>query len=205
MSDFTFLQDILILLGAALGNAYIFSRLRQSPIVGYLLTGMLVGPYGFHLVRSVHEVEILAEIGVILLLFTIGLEFPSSRILKLKKPMLAGGTAQVVLTALLVYGAARMWGLGNGSAWALAMALAISSTAIVLKLLLERGEMDTAQGRTALAILLFQDLCVVFFLILLPLLVGKGHGFSAASLLRADGESGTFSGPGCLSCRAFSG
>ncbi len=185
MSEFTFLQDILILLGAALGNAYLFSRLRQSPIVGYLLTGMLVGPYGFHLVRSVHEVELLAEVGVILLLFTIGLEIPFSRILKLRKPMLAGGTAQVVLTALVVYGAGRLWGLGNGSAWALAMSLALSSTAIVLKLLLERGEMDTAQGRTSLAILLFQDLCVVLFLILLPLLAGERHGFSAVSLLRA--------------------
>jgi CPA2 family monovalent cation:H+ antiporter-2 len=184
MPDFAFLQDILILLGAALCNAYLFSRFRQSPIIGYIITGMLVGPYGFHLVKSVHEVEVLAEIGVILLLFTIGLEFPSSRILKLKKPMFIGGTAQVALTALLIFSAARLLGMTSNSALALAFPLALSSTAIVLKLLLERGEMDTAQGRIALAILLFQDLCVVLFLILLPLLAGERRDLSAASLVR---------------------
>jgi CPA2 family monovalent cation:H+ antiporter-2 len=73
MTELTALQDILILLGLALVNAYIFSLLRQSPIVGYLATGLLVGPYGFHLIKGIHEVEMVAEVGIILLLFTIGL------------------------------------------------------------------------------------------------------------------------------------
>lgn len=88
MPDLTLLQDILILICLALANAYLFSRLRQSPIVGYLVTGLVVGPYGFHLIGAAHEVEIVAEIGVILLLFTIGLEFSYSRIMLLKKLLL---------------------------------------------------------------------------------------------------------------------
>jgi CPA2 family monovalent cation:H+ antiporter-2 len=187
MPEFAFLQDLLLLLIMALANAWLFSRLRQSPIIGYLATGMLVGPYGLHLVQGVHQVEAMAEIGVILLLFTIGLEFPFSRILRLKRPMLIGGTTQVAVSALLVYGFSRLFGMSNGTAWALALALALSSTAIVLKLLLERGEMDTAQGKLSLAILLFQDLCVVFFLVLLPLLGGHAEGFSWLAIFQAAG------------------
>ena len=86
----------------ALANAWLFSRLKQSPIVGYLVTGLLVGPYGFHLVRGVHEVELAAEAGVILLLFTIGLEFSYSRIVRLKGLLLAGGSVQLAATALAV-------------------------------------------------------------------------------------------------------
>lgn len=178
MPQINYLQDILILLGVALANAWLFSRLRQSPIIGYLATGMLVGPYGFHLIRGVHEVEILAELGVILLLFTIGLEFPFSRILRLRRLMLIGGSTQVALSIVLIWAGGRCLGLANGASWTLAMPLALSSTAIVLKLLLERGEVDTGHGRMALAILLVQDLCVVFFLVLLPFLGGTGGQFS---------------------------
>lgn len=193
MPDYAFLQDLLLLLGLALANAWLFSRLRQSPIIGYLATGMLIGPYGLHLIKGLHEVEAMAEIGVILLLFTIGLEFPFSRILRLKRLMLIGGTAQVAVSAALIYGAARLLGLANGSAWALALALPLSSTAIVLKLLLERGEMDAAHGKVSLATLLFQDLCVVFFLVALPFLGGRGDGFSWLALLKAAGLMGGLS------------
>jgi Kef-type K+ transport system membrane component KefB len=89
MTELTALQDILILLCLALLNAYVFSLLRQSPIVGYLTTGLLVGPYGFHLVTGHHEVELVAEVGIVLLLFTIGLEFSYDRILRLKKLLLS--------------------------------------------------------------------------------------------------------------------
>jgi CPA2 family monovalent cation:H+ antiporter-2 len=185
MSDISYLQDILIILGLALANAMLFTRLRQSPVIGYLATGMLVGPYGFHLVRGVHEVEQLAELGVVLLLFTIGLEFPAARILRLKNSMLRGGGVQVALTAAILFAGGRLAGLGAGTALALALPLTLSSTAVVLKLLLERGETDAAHGQTALAILLFQDVCVVFFLIVLPLASGELSGVSATAILEA--------------------
>ncbi|HKK01590.1 MAG TPA: cation:proton antiporter, partial [Desulfuromonadales bacterium] len=190
MPDISYLQDILIILGLALANAMLFNRLRQSPVIGYLVTGMLVGPYGFHLVRGVHEVEQFAELGVMLLLFTIGLEFPAARILRLKKPMLRGGGVQIVLSAAALFAGGRWAGLDAGPALALALPLSVSSTAVVLKLLLERGETDAAHGQAALAILLFQDLCVVLFLIILPLLGGKLSGFTAAAVLKSAGLLG---------------
>ena len=97
MHQLSALQDILVLLGLALFNAWFFSKLRQSPIVGYLVTGLLIGPYGFHLIKSVHEVEMVAEAGVILLLFTIGLEFSYQRIKRLKTLLMSAGFTQVRL------------------------------------------------------------------------------------------------------------
>ena len=185
MTDLSILQDLLILLGLALASAWLFSRLRQSPIVGYLVTGLVIGPYGLHLVRGVHQVEVMAELGVILLLFTIGLEFSFSRLLRLKGLMLRCGGTQVVLTILLVWAAGRFAGLTPGACWALGMAFALSSTAIVLKLLMEQGAVDTAHGRVALATLLFQDLCVVLFILLLPLLGGAAKGVTPGALIEA--------------------
>lgn len=191
MGDFTVLHDILILLALALANAWLFSRLRQSPIVGYLVTGLLVGPYGFHLTKGIHEVEIVAEIGVILLLFTIGLEFSYSRIQRLKGVLLKAGTVQVATTAAAVGLGTLLLGETWRSAAGLAMALALSSTAIVLKLLLERGEIDSAHGRVALGILLFQDLGVILFLVVLPLLGSNPQAFSLWTFIHAGLIMGT--------------
>ncbi|PLX89987.1 MAG: hypothetical protein C0614_01390 [Desulfuromonas sp.] len=185
MPDLSALQDVLILLGLALVNAYLFSLLRQSPIVGYLTTGLLVGPYGFHLIKGVHEVEMVAEVGVILLLFTIGLEFSVKRIVRLRNLLLTTGTVQVTATALAVTCGTLLLGEHWPAAITLGMAMALSSTAIVLKLLLERGEVDSAHGRIALSILLFQDLCVILFIVGLPLLGTQAHAFSIWSLVRA--------------------
>ena len=185
MADFSALRDILILLSLALANAWLFSRLKQSPIVGYLVTGLLIGPYGFHLLKGIHEVEVVAEVGVILLLFTIGLEFSYSRIMRLKTVLLKAGTVQLTLTGTAVALGTLLLGENWPSAAALAMAFALSSTAIVLKLLLERGEIDSAHGRVALGILLFQDLCVILFLVGLPLLGNQANGFSPWTVAHA--------------------
>ena len=178
MHDLSALQDVLILLVLALLNAWLFSLLRQSPIVGYLTTGLLVGPYGLHLIKGVHEVEMVAEVGVVLLLFTIGLEFSFKRIIRLKKLLLSAGSTQVVATSVAVAFGTYLLGEPPVAAVVLGMAMALSSTAIVLKLLLERGEIDSAHGRIALAILLFQDICVILFIVALPLLGSQSGGFS---------------------------
>ncbi|MEJ2525073.1 MAG: cation:proton antiporter [Desulfuromonadales bacterium] len=185
MHDLSALQDVLILLVLALANAWLFSRMRQSPIVGYLTTGLLVGPYGFHLIKGVHEVEMVAEIGVVLLLFTIGLEFSYKRIVRLKKLLLSAGTMQVTCTFLAVTCGTYLLGEPLRAAVVLGMAMALSSTAIVLKLLLERGEIDSAHGRIALAILLFQDICVIVFIVALPLLSAQAESFSLWGILRS--------------------
>jgi len=191
MADLSVLREVFILLSLALANAWLFSRLHQSPIVGYLVTGLLVGPYGFHLVKGIHEVEIVAEVGVILLLFTIGLEFSYSRIMRLKGLLLKGGTTQLVATAVAVGIGTLLLGENWQAAAGLAMAFALSSTAIVLKLLLENGEIDSAHGRIALGILLFQDLCVILFLVALPLLGSQPQSFSFWTLVHAGVIMGT--------------
>ena len=178
MAEHSFLLELLILLVLALGSALIFTRLRLSPIIGYLVSGMIAGPYGLHLIQNVKDVGAIAEFGVILLLFTIGLEFSVSRLMRLKHLILGGGLAQMALSGAALIGVALALGVQMKAAIPLAMALALSSTAIVLKLLNERGQIDTVHGRMALGILLAQDLAVVFFLIALPLIAGQALSFS---------------------------
>ncbi|MDH3454679.1 MAG: cation:proton antiporter [Desulfuromonadales bacterium] len=184
MSDHQFLVDLLILLALALASGLIFARLRLSPIIGYLVSGMIAGPYGLHLIQNIDEVKVIAEFGVILLLFTIGLEFSVTRLLRLKRLLLRGGLAQMLLSGAAFIGLGLLCGLDIKTAMPLAMALVLSSTAIVLKLLSERGEMDTAHGRMSLGILLAQDLAVVFFLVMLPLLAGQDLTFSLWKIVK---------------------
>ena len=184
MPEHLFLLDLLILLVLALGSALIFTRLRLSPIIGYLISGVIAGPYGLHLIKNINEVELVAEFGVILLLFTIGLEFSISRLLRLKHLIMTGGLAQMLISGAAFIGIATLLGLDIKTAIPLAMALVLSSTAIVLKLLSERGQIDTIHGRMALGILLAQDLAVVFFLISLPLLAGQDLTFSIAQFIK---------------------
>ena len=154
MSDHQFLFDLLILFALALAGGLLFARLRLSPIIGYLFSGMIADPYGLHLIRNINEVEVIAEFGVILLLFTIGLEFSVTRLFRLKSLLLTGGLAQMLLSGAAFIGLGLLCGLEIKTSIPLAMALVLSSTAIVLKLLSERGEMDTAHGRMSLGILL---------------------------------------------------
>jgi len=185
MHDMPIFQDLLILLAVALGNALLFSRLRQSPIIGYLVTGILIGPYGLHLVQGTAEVEVMAEFGVIMLLFSIGLEFSATRILALKSLLLRCGPTQVVLTILATTLLLLPFGLPPATAVTLGLAAALSSTAIVLKLLMESGSLETATGRVSLAILLCQDFCVILFLVGLPLLAGGSNEFNLRQVAKA--------------------
>ncbi|MCA9058584.1 MAG: cation:proton antiporter [Planctomycetaceae bacterium] len=169
------LRDIVVLLGASLLVGGVFSRFGQSPIVGYLLAGMwLGGPGSLHLVRSEHEIEAISELGVALLLFSLGLEFSIERLKKLGAKPLLGGVAQVVLTMLLACVGAMMFGLGAKEAVAFGAMVALSSTAVVLRLLMERGEMEMPHGRNSLGVLLTQDMAVVPLALLMTILGGEG-------------------------------
>lgn len=169
------LRDIVVLLGASLLVGGVFSRFGQSPIVGYLLAGMwLGGPGSLHLVRSEHEIEAISELGVALLLFSLGLEFSIERLKKLGAKPLLGGVAQVVLTMLLACVGAMMFGLGAKEAVAFGAMVALSSTAVVLRILMERGEMEMPHGRNSLGVLLTQDMAVVPLALLMTILGGEG-------------------------------
>lgn len=174
------LSDIVIIFALAIGVLYGCHQLRIPAIVGFLLTGVLAGPHGFALIGAVHEVESLAEIGVVLLLFTIGLEFSMKNLWQLKRSVLLGGSFQVFVTLLVTFAIARALGQDTGRSIFLGFLVSLSSTAIVLKLLQERAEMDSPQGKINLAVLIFQDVVAVPMMLLVPLMKGGGGDFSGA-------------------------
>ena len=136
-------------------------RLKLPLLVGLMLTGMVIGPYGLGLVKELEGIEMLAEIGVMLLLFTIGLEFSLRRLREMKRLVLIGGGLQVLITIGAVTGAAVFFGRGVGQAIFFGFLVALSSTAIVLKTYVERNEVDSPHGRAGVGILLFQDISIV--------------------------------------------
>ncbi len=170
------LRDIVVLLGASLLVGGVFSRFGQSPIVGYLVAGMaLGGPGSLQAVQSEHEIEAIAELGVALLLFSLGLEFSIQRLKELGTKPLLGGVAQIVLTILLAFIGAKLFGLQTRAAIAFGAMVALSSTAVVLRILGERGDIEMPHGRNSLGVLLTQDMAVVPLALLMTILGGDGN------------------------------
>ncbi|MBF0448356.1 MAG: cation:proton antiporter [Magnetococcales bacterium] len=169
------LVELLVVFSLSVVVVYICHRFRIAPILGFLITGALAGPHGFSFVSSVKEVELLAEIGVMLLLFTIGLELSLEKLIEMKRAVFLGGGLQVGLTVVLGGGVAWMVGFSANQALFLGFLVTLSSTAIVLKILQERGEVGSTHGGASVGILIFQDLIVVPMLLLIPLLAGKAE------------------------------
>lgn len=176
MTEFVFLRDLVIILTAAVTVVALLRRLRVPSIAGFIIAGTVVGPYALGLVDDLHQVEVLAELGVVLLLFGIGLELSLDRIRRLWRPIILSGTLQVVGTVLVVLALSILFGRGVRSGLALGFIIAVSSTAIVLRGLSTRGELETPHGRLALGILVFQDLCVIPMVLIIPVLGDSGAG-----------------------------
>jgi CPA2 family monovalent cation:H+ antiporter-2 len=170
MVGFDFLESLLTIFGLSAIVVFILGKFRIPSIIGFLTAGILLGPYGLELIKNVHLVEILAEIGIILLLFTIGLEFSLKSLLSLKRTVFAGGLLQVLITGGMVFMLARFAGWNTNTSIILGGLVALSSTAIVLKLLFDRAEIDSPFGRACMGILVFQDFCVVLFMLFIPML-----------------------------------
>lgn len=168
--------DIVILLGAALLLGVLFERLRQSALVGYLLAGTLLGPSAFGLVKGGDAVNGIAEIGVAMLLFTIGLEFSWRTLVGFGRVALGGGVLQLALTTALVGLIGVSLGLDAKGAIALGLAAALSSTAIVLRLLKDNNEIDSSHGRIAMGVLLLQDVALVPALLVVTFMHDQGQG-----------------------------
>ena len=168
------LNDVVILFSVSILVLYLCHRLKIPSVVGLLLTGVLAGPGSFGLVTARHEIEMLAEIGVILLLFTIGIEFSLRKLLTIKRTVFIGGGSQVLLTIVIVIAIASWYGVSYGEAVFWGFLVSLSSTAILLKTLQARGEMDTLQGGVCLAILIFQDIVAVPMMLFTPMLAGGG-------------------------------
>ncbi len=174
MDLWTALLDILILLAAAIALGALCERFRQSPLIGYLLAGTLLGPNALAVLPSHETVTAIAELGIALLLFTIGLEFSWRRLRDIGPVALGGGTLQIVLTAAMTAGVCLLIGLGPRTSVAFGAVIALSSTAAVLRLLTARAEIDAIHGRYAVGILLLQDLAVMPLVLVIALLSSGG-------------------------------
>ena len=172
--------DLLIVLVTAIVGGMLARWLRLPVILGYLAGGIAVGPFGLGWVHETATVSSLAEIGVVLLLFAIGLEFSLKELLKLGKVAVIGGIAQIILTAIVGFGLGRGVGLSITGSVFFGFIIAMSSTMVVLKILMDRGELDTTHGRIMLGILLVQDLSVVPMMVLIPAVGGGTDGLWAA-------------------------
>jgi CPA2 family monovalent cation:H+ antiporter-2 len=188
MSELSVFNELLIVLSATVSIVFVFHKLRFPAIVGFLLAGVIIGPGGVGLIRDVSEVETLAEIGVVLLLFTIGIEFSLGQLFSLRRTILWAGGLQVSLTVLAVSLIFLFLGRPAEAGIVYGFLVSLSSTAIVLKILADRQEIHAIQGRLAAGILLLQDLCIVPMMLLLPVLsrsVQTGFLPIAGALLKA--------------------
>ena len=164
------LRDLAVVLAIATAVALVFSRLRLSVVAAFLVSGAILGPTGAGLVPEPGMVEALAEIGVVLLLFTVGLEISPSSLGKMRREVMWAGGGQVSATVLCAMAVLLLWGLPAPESIFIGFVLSLSSTAIVLKVLTDRMEIDTAQGRLSVGILLFQDMAVIAMMLLVPFL-----------------------------------
>lgn len=166
------LKDIVVIFGLSVAVLLVFHRIKAPTIVGFLITGILAGPQGLGLIQATEQIGVLAEIGVVLLLFTVGIEISLKELLRLKKYILVGGLLQVLLTTLAVFIILLELGEPLGEALLLGFLISLSSTAIVLRIIQRKDQFDSIFGRTTLGILIFQDIIIVPMMLITPLLPG---------------------------------
>ncbi len=181
MGHVPLLDELAIVAALGVAVTVLLSKLKLPTVAGLLAAGALLGPYGLRLATSVHSIEVLAEVGVVLLLFSIGLEFSLSRLRDIFRQVALGGALQVGLTTAVTAGVAAAFGESLSRGVFYGFAFALSSTAIVLRALAERRELDAPHGRFIVGTLIFQDLCVVPMVLIVPLLASGGGAASAAS------------------------
>jgi monovalent cation:H+ antiporter-2, CPA2 family len=188
MAQLHILRDLAVIFAGSLLVILVFYRFQLPALPGFIVAGILLGPNALGLVNDPQDVEGLAEVGVILLLFTIGIEFSLSRLKEMGRQILVGGFSQMGFTILATLAAGLAFLGGWRVALFLGFLIALSSTAIVLKVMTDKGEIDAPHGRLATGVLIFQDLCVVPIMLVLPFLAGKAEG-GATGLLIALGKA----------------
>ncbi|MHA1569466.1 MAG: cation:proton antiporter domain-containing protein [Alphaproteobacteria bacterium] len=189
MEQIPLLNDLALIVVVGVAAAVLLDRLRLPVIAGLIFAGALMGPYGLGWVDDVHQIEKLAEVGVVLLLFTIGLEFSLSRLARIAKLVALGGLLQVSLTTIAVIAVASSLGATLAQGVFLGFVFALSSTAIVLRSLQERGELDAPHGRFVVGALIFQDLAIVPMVLIVPILAGQQTGNPYEALFFALGKA----------------
>ena len=161
---------------------FIGQRFRLPSVVSFLIIGMLVGPFGFAIITDQSLINTIGEIGIVLLLFTIGLEFSFQTLLRSWRAVIIGGTVQICTTIVAITLITLAFQMPFNEALIFGFVVSLSGTAIVMKVLQEKGEVDTIQGRTLFGILIFQDLAIIPMMLVLPLLSGSGGGLDLSTL-----------------------
>ncbi|UJP63301.1 cation:proton antiporter domain-containing protein [Mongoliitalea daihaiensis] len=184
-AEMPMLSDLVWIFGLATLVILVFMRFKVPTIIGFLFTGALAGPYGLSLVQASTTVEVLSEIGVILLLFVIGMEFSLKSLMAIKKAVFIGGSLQVFITIGVSTLLASLLGFEWNVAVFIGFLISLSSTAIVLKLLQEAGQVNTISGRTTLAVLIFQDIVIVPLMLFTPMLAGESDNIALSLFLMA--------------------
>ena len=181
--EFPLLQDMLIFLGFSVVIVFILQRLKLPSILGFLLTGIIIGPFGLALVAAEEQIAFISEIGIILLLFVIGMELSIKQLISIKKTVFLGGGMQVFLTILITAGTYFLIGSSLSEAVFVGFLFSLSSTAIVLSILPDRNEINTQHGKNVLAILIFQDLIVVPMMLFTPIIAGASTNVTESILM----------------------
>ena len=181
--ELALLKDIVIIFALSTLVNYLFTRINVPTIIGYLFTGVIAGPYLLGIISSPHQIELIAEIGVVLLMFTIGMEFSVNHLFRIRRIVFLGGFMQLVLTAGITMLLARVYKMEWSGAIFVGFMTALSSTAVVLKILQERSELTSNYGRTVLGILIFQDIILIPLLLFTPVLGGETSGKGSEVLL----------------------
>ncbi|RLD63374.1 MAG: hypothetical protein DRI95_11790 [Bacteroidetes bacterium] len=179
MHEIEILKDVVIIFGLASLIVFLFNKFKLPSVIGFLATGIIAGPYGLGLISDIEIIDILAEIGVILLLFTIGIEFSIKKLIKIKNIVFIGGGLQVGLTILTVFLILNLFEVSYNKAVFIGFLVALSSTAIILKVLQEKDQLDTHHGKIAFGILIFQDLIIVPMMLLVPFLSGQSTNIAS--------------------------
>ena len=187
MLQIPYLHDIVIIFGSALAVIALSHRLRIPPTVGFLITGAMIGPYGLEFIKNTQHVETFAELGVVFLLFVIGLELSIEQIKRLKRIFLLGGSLQAITTTILVATVSYLAGFSPRHGLYFGFLITLSSTAVVLKLYSEREELSSPQGQLSMGILLFQDVLIVPLLLIVPVLAGAASASKSELMIRFGG------------------
>ncbi len=174
---FEFNTFLLLLIVAAISIivVYISNKIKIPPLIGFILTGILIGPSGLALIKLNNEVDLFSEIGIVLILFSVGVDFSLNKLLSLKKVIFVGGASQLILSILFTLIISLAIGYSFNTSLFLGFIISVSSTAIILKLLMNTAQMDSPAGRISMGILIFQDLAVVPMILLVPILTGQSN------------------------------
>jgi CPA2 family monovalent cation:H+ antiporter-2 len=185
VEDIQILKDLAVVFGCAVPVVYLFHRLKQSPIVGFVVSGILIGPFGLSWIHDVESVKTLAVVGVMILLFSLGLEFSLKKLMETRVAVLATGPLQMAGTIIPVMIISHSLGASMSEGLVYGVLIGVSSTTVFMKVMAERGEVDSVHGRVGLGISIFQDLCAIPMMVLIPLLASGDGMLSPVALALA--------------------